>query len=290
MPRVVGGLARDGYCIDFARLDAADFGVPQRRIRPFWWGHSRDTPAVRRPERTHCSPEEHRTAALPGIPALRPWVTCRDALGHLSPEELGSPIRLRWRGQNGKKVASSPDLPARVVGTSSLSDGNVLAPSGSIAGDRRKSRDPGRKPRASHFDEPAGVVTSRPNQGDGCTLFDWPNHRPSKLDAPARTLTRNTHSAVKLSEKAAAILQGFPESWSFCGATKTARWSMIGQAMPPPLAEAVAKRIAGLGCCRAERRRRAARATARCPAVGPRSKWSNANVEAQRGDSASSPP
>ena len=38
--RTIGSLSRDGYCVaDFVRLDAADFGVPQHRIRPFWYGH-----------------------------------------------------------------------------------------------------------------------------------------------------------------------------------------------------------------------------------------------------------
>lgn len=50
--------------------------------------------------------------------------------------------------------------------------------------------------------------------------------------------------AIILSELAATILQGFPESWVFSGATKKTRWSQIGQAMPPPLAEAVARSVA----------------------------------------------
>lgn len=50
--------------------------------------------------------------------------------------------------------------------------------------------------------------------------------------------------AIILSERAAAILQGFPESWVFAGETKKARWSQIGQAMPPALAEAVARAVA----------------------------------------------
>ncbi len=49
--------------------------------------------------------------------------------------------------------------------------------------------------------------------------------------------------AVLLSERAAAILQGFPHGWVFAGETKKARWSQIGQAMPPALAEAVARAI-----------------------------------------------
>jgi site-specific DNA-cytosine methylase len=243
-------------------------------------------------------------------------------LSHLSADELGSPVRLRWRGCKGKQIASVPDRPARVVGTSTLSDGNVLAHPTEAVRDRRTARNPGRKARASHLDEPAGVVTCKDHGGDGCIVFDGPDHRPSRADAPARTLTRNTYgdgallvnerhpinrldepsftvttkgdgrgaqgacvlalsghpssrweepalgipssqpgnggmtildslqapgsraNAIKLSERAAAILQGFPDGWVFAGATKKARWAQIGMAMPPPLAEAVGRSIA----------------------------------------------
>ena len=343
----IGSLARDGYEIDFARLDAADYSVPQHRIRPFWFLRPAGTPPLVWPIRTHGPPGE-RNGHL--FDALKPWVTCRQALGHLSPEDLGSPIRLRWRGANGAKIASTPDTPARVVGTSSLSDGNVLA-SDDVAV-RKRVKKTSKHPRASELDAPAGVVTSRENQGDGCVLIPdlaGPDHRPSTWDEPAATITRNTHSdgcliqivphhppsefdepsrtvrassgmtpdkiltansrhpvaeldhpaptvgakdrggqgaaalewpwerpatvvtgddhgrlappghhgksflsdnrghgpnAIKLSEKAATILQGFPESWVLCGETKRARWSQLGQAMPPPLAEAVARSIA----------------------------------------------
>jgi DNA (cytosine-5)-methyltransferase 1 len=314
----IGSLARDYYCIDFARLDAADYGVPQHRVRPFWFGHSCAHRCIDWPARTHGSPKECHNESLPGMAALRPWVTCREALSHLSAEELGSPVRLRWRGCKGKQIASVPDRPARVVGTSTLSDGNVLAHPTEAVRDRRAARHPGRKARASHLDEPAGVVTCKDHGGDGCIVFDGPDHRPSRADAPARTLTRNTYgdgallvnerhpinrpdepsftvttkgdgrgaqgacvvewpwdrpatvvhggdrlappghheksflsdnrghgpNAVKISEKAAAILQGFPEGWTFAGATKRARWAQIGMAMPPPLAEAVGRSIA----------------------------------------------
>jgi site-specific DNA-cytosine methylase len=195
--KTIGGLSSLGWCIDFARLDAADYGVPQHRIRPFWFGHPKIlTPCIRWPERTHCDPKERRTLTIgeplgrPLVPPLQPWVTCRQALGHLPLEDLGKPIRIRWRGQNGKQAGSIPDRPARVVGTSSLSDGNVLTSPG-LASARKHA--PSRRPRASHADEPAGVVTVT-NNGNGVILFDGPNHRPSKPDAPARSLTGNTHS------------------------------------------------------------------------------------------------
>ena len=50
--------------------------------------------------------------------------------------------------------------------------------------------------------------------------------------------------AIILSELAATILQGFPPDWIFAGRTKKTRWGQIGQAMPPPLANAVATSVA----------------------------------------------
>jgi DNA (cytosine-5)-methyltransferase 1 len=311
----LGELAEAGYCVrDFKSLDAADYGVPQHRVRPFWFGHL-DGPCLRWPERTHGSPDECRNHALPGTRALRPWVTVREALGHLPPEQMGSPVRLRWRECNSAQHGSVPDRPARVVGTSNLSDGNVLLPDA----EPRRSR-PSALPRASDLDAPAGVVTTGEN-GDGNIIVEAragrrkkTNHRPSSWDEPAKTLTRNTHSdgalltnqkhpsnradepsftvttkgdgrgaqgacvvawpwdapsttiavddripppghhpesgsilsqpnAVKLSERAAAILQGFPEDWLFSGKTKKARWAQLGQAMPPALAEGVARAV-----------------------------------------------
>lgn len=300
--REIGGLTREHYCVDFQRIDAASVGVPQHRVRPFWYGHLRGTDCIEWPERTH-APLGECGATLPGITARRkPYVTCRQALAHLSPEDLGTPVRLRWR-QTAKT---------------------------------------GNGPRASHADAPAHVVTTKDSGSDGNVLFDGPNHRPSKPGAPARTITRNTHgdgslltndrhpvntldapsftvttkgdgrgaqgacvlaydghpisradepghvvpssqpgnggavlewpwdrpattvnaqerlappghheggsdlskpNAIKLSEKAATILQGFPSGWHFAGATKKARWSQIGQGMCPPLAEAVGHAI-----------------------------------------------
>jgi DNA-cytosine methyltransferase len=189
--RTIGSLSKLGYCIDFARLDAADYGVPQHRFRPFWYGHLHaELPCVQWPARTHGSPQECRNTTIAGVVPILPWVTCRQALGHLPLKELGRPIRLRWRGANGKKIASTPDDPARVVGTSTLSDGNILTTPEEAM---RKSHKPSKKPRASHADEPAGTVTTT-NNGNGGILFDGPDHRPTSMDEPAKTIPRNTHS------------------------------------------------------------------------------------------------
>ncbi|MEV6953964.1 DNA (cytosine-5-)-methyltransferase [Streptomyces sp. NPDC051183] len=46
----------------------------------------------------------------------------------------------------------------------------------------------------------------------------------------------------KLTVEQAAIIQGFPASWKFMG-KKTAAYRQVGNAFPPPVAEAVGKRI-----------------------------------------------
>lgn len=286
-PVIGDRMVRAGYCVDFARLDAADYGVPQHRVRPFWFGHAIGTPCIRWPVPTHTDPEAAAVPTLPGLEALRPWVTCREALGHLSAEDLGRPVGLRRRACNSGQHGSVAERPARVVGTSNLSDGNVLlvserhapahpdapAPTvgarmrgqAAVTGARNMRVRPASKeltwapnhPPSSH-DAPANVI--RAGSGGGAVrALEWPWDRPSTtvlgdpripppghhgesfLSAPADGAAPN---AVLLSERAAAILQGFPEGWHFAGATKTARWSQIGQAMPPALAEAVARSVA----------------------------------------------
>lgn len=252
--QTIGSLADLGYCVDFTRLDAADYGVPQHRVRPFWFAHPFGTPCICWPERTHGDPQSLRNATIPGVQPLAPWVTCRDALSHLSLEDLGSPIRLRWR-KGGSQRASVAARPARTVCTTSLGDGNALTA--------------GPNHRPSTFDAPARTLT-RNTHSDGALLVNprhpcdgggangsrvmhWQWDRPSTVVTTTDRLGPPNHhgksflsdpNAIKLSEKAAAILQGFPEHWKFCGRAKRSRWSQIGMAMPPPLAEAVGRSIA----------------------------------------------
>lgn len=373
----IGSLTKDGYCTaDFAKLDAANYGVPQNRIRPFWFGHL-EGPCLKWPAPTHAKPG----GTLPLFDEMRltPWVTCRQALSHLPPEEIGRPVKLRRR--RGKRAGKKPrgsaidepahvvttraqsgdgsivydpkhqpsraDEPARTLGAKMRSQGEVLeleapgpdankrkrgAPTwdnhpnsrldepakvvrtnggrnsqagsvlivddedddpnaplrqgfvvptspdrvaragmGGLAVGPEPPREPHRRTGAhdhhqrrphrredrrrmgvdaesapredkhpvSRPDEPAKTVpASRPHNGGGA--IEWPWNRPG---GPGKGSINKRPGAVVLTEKAAAILQGFPETWNFEGRTKKARWSQIGQAMPPPLAEAVARAI-----------------------------------------------
>lgn len=156
--RTIGALSTVGYCTaDFARLDACNYGVPQHRHRPFWFGHKRG-PCIQWPAPTHGDPDELRDQeTLPGIAALIPWVTCKQALGHLPLEELGRPIKLRKRGANTVQHGSVEERPARTVGTSNLSDGNVI-----LNGDQPRAGKRGKKgqgDRVGDLDKPSATVT-----------------------------------------------------------------------------------------------------------------------------------
>jgi len=345
---VIGGLARFGYCVaDFATLNAADYGVPQHRWRPFWFGHLHG-PCIQWPEPTHGDPTQLQ-ASLPHVAALLPWVTTGQALGHLPLKAWGRKVKLRKRGCNSSQHGSVLERPARVVGTSNLSDGNVIVAQGGRVYEYSTSCHP-----PSQVDKPSNVIpSSMPTNGGAMVrvsaLSHPKNHPPSYIDEPAMTVRggsgggatravqlaprreRKTVAALTLNDRhmpatldapsptvaakqssqagnvislakpykestqgpqsqrvyavdrpastiqvredrlgsgmtiewpdgkpkkkrkggpryevgillsplAAAILQGFPDAWTFCGATKKAVWSQIGQAMPPALAQAV---------------------------------------------------
>ncbi len=103
---------------------------------------------------------------------------------------------------------------------------------------------------------PGATVTakaSRVGAGESHVLA-WPWNRPSTTVSTTDSVPPPGHhpesgsilsqpNAIVLSERAAAILQGFPDGWLFAGKTKAARWQQIGMAMPPALAAAVARSV-----------------------------------------------
>lgn len=287
----IGGLSDLGYCTaDFARLDAAAFGVPQRRWRPFWFGHRMGTKCLQWPLPTHGDPADNRPEQLvfDAVPALVPFVTCRQALGHLDPDDIGRPVRVVRKARGDKSVTqigevtvrdethamSDADKPARTMTKNTHGDGAVVifndkhpatsadAPANTIrgGGDGHSApqnvivmnADVSQSMRIGDPNKPAKVITAKEARvGTGeANVLAWPWDRPSTTVTNGDRLPPPGHhdensylsfpGAIVISEKAAAILQGFPESWVFVGKTKKARWSQIGQAMPPPLAAAVA--------------------------------------------------
>jgi len=227
------------YCVlDYAVFDCADFGVPQHRIRPFWFGH-RGGRCIRWPEPTHRDP---RLPVL-AFDRRKPWVNCRDALADVPVQEIGTPIKLRWKRLDNPKHhrPSKPSSPCATITTNPNTDGALVAMCVSA------------KHPASRPDEPAYTITARDRGGtNGGSLLEWPWDRPATSVTTRDALGAPGHhehseqfgpNAVKLSERAATLIQGFPDGTRFAGKTKKARWAQLGQAMPPPMAEAVAKSI-----------------------------------------------
>lgn len=267
LQRTLGPLTRR-YCIDYASLDAAAYGVPQHRVRPFWFGHPRGSACLAWPRPTH-GPVERQMQLQH---ELEPYVTVRQALAHLSAKELGRRVLVRRQPTRHGHPLSDPDRPAGTICAGQPNNcGNVVAAYG--CGDHKPSQ-PDKPTRTltrnthsdgalllhpkhpiSQPDRPAYTLTARDVGGaQGGQSVAWPwDDRPSttlttrdevaQRGRNGRAGTAQSANAIKLSERAATILQGFPESWRFEGATKRARWSQIGQAMPPPLAAAVAEAV-----------------------------------------------
>jgi site-specific DNA-cytosine methylase len=263
--KLIGSLYSVGYCIDFARLDAADYGVPQHRVRPFWFGHRLGTPCIRWPAPTHGDPRSIGHEALGD--KRKPWMTCRDALQHLSLEQLGKPVRVSWARES--YAPSRPEQPGKVVPCSQPGNRGAVLVAGSVDHQLSDPDEPARtlttnthtdgallghsKHPISQPDAPSYTVTARDTGGaQGAQAIAWPWDRPcttvfagtnGQTGGPGKGSPGSRPNAVKLSELAGAILQGFPEHWHFAGATKKARWAQIGMAMPPGLAEPVFRAI-----------------------------------------------
>ena len=197
------GLEQFGYSSWAGVLNAADYGVPQTRRRAFFM--ARLDGNVRPPAPTHAKQPE---PVLFGD-ELAPWVTMADALG--------------WSGDvvSGQTVAGGP-----------------LA--------RRDTN------------EPAFTVTSRADlwtltrpattvQGDARV---WPpGHKVNaddrrRLGAAADEVygDRAGTNAIKCTPTELGVLQGFPADYPWQG-SKTAQFQQIGNAVPPPMAEAIVREL-----------------------------------------------
>ncbi len=174
---ILGELGMTGYHVVFAVVNAADFGVPQKRERVLFVG-SRDGEPVNIPARTH---------ARDGAGGLPPWVTLKEALARLDDPEPAfselSPTKRRFvaripAGGNWRDLP--PHLQRKALGGAFVSWG------GRVGFFRRLA-----------WDRPAPALTTRPDSK--ATMLCHPDElRP-------------------LSVKEFARLQQFPDDWWFAG-------------------------------------------------------------------------
>lgn len=245
-----------GYSTWAGLLNAADYGVPQTRVRAFLLAHRGRAAAP--PERTHC-----RGGSEAGLwgPGLLPWVSMAEALGWDGVDRPAKTIcgdrGPRWAYPGNETTGWTlrgnqiPDAAAREYHRRA-----VTAPAQTITQGHlyRWEFVNGNQPNAARGGphEPAPTihfghnlnevswVTSRPATTVQRDRIGRPGHKDRSSDGEPQFAV----DSVRVTVEEAAILQGFRPDYPWQG-TKTARFAQVGNAVPPPMAAAVVGALTG---------------------------------------------
>ncbi|MGW2128407.1 DNA cytosine methyltransferase [Streptomyces coelicoflavus] len=202
------------------RLDAKDFGVPQLRPRAilvvihknFMSGDGADFPWPVRLDGDSATVAGALKETMEE--RLKPfWDTNEEGLPTKSRKRTGQDVFHDWLDAAEKAAAANRGIAPTLVGGSRKHGGADLGPT-----------------RAKKAWESLGV--------NAMGLANDPDHCD-----PERDLFRD--AGPMLTVEQAAIIQGFPRGWKFQG-KKTARYRQVGNAFPPPVAEAVGRAIAAV--------------------------------------------
>ncbi|GAA0698145.1 DNA cytosine methyltransferase [Streptomyces thermocarboxydus] len=202
------------------RMDARHFGVPQLRPRAILVAIHRDAISPGGPEfqwplslkgREVTVLEKLEDSMLARCKEF--WDKNRNGEPAGPGEETGETVFNKWKEKITKASAAGKTVAPTLVGGSRKHGGADLGPT-----------------RAKRAWGELGV--------DGMGIAN----DPESCD-PERDLFRPAGPMLTVAQ--AAIIQGFPEDWRFQG-RKTARYRQVGNAFPPPVAEAVGRAIAAV--------------------------------------------
>jgi DNA (cytosine-5)-methyltransferase 1 len=206
---LVGMLGREGYVIEGRVLNSADYGVPQTRKRAIVIGVLNGAPSF--PTQTHVDPRRRNLLTA----ELKPWVTVRDAIGDLPLE----PNEKNWHiGRNPTEM--------------SLRRYRCVPPGGN-----RWDLPPDLTPECWKRKTKGGTDLfgrlwwDRPSVTIRCEFY-----KPEK----GRYLHPVAHRPI--THREAARLQSFPDDFDFQG-KRIDVGVQIGNAVPPVLAEAIARHV-----------------------------------------------
>ena len=271
LPVILAAFRAAGYEPVHALLCAADYGVPQNRVRLFIAGFrdAADLARFRWPAPSHGAPSN-----LYGLPR---WRTVRDALGLGGGEFAHGALRHAKPGQMQGMRVLNVDAPAPTVGgtNAELLDrlAHTVSAGGTASGGAEPFANAAYRKRlaaamATALDRPSPTVTaseykSAPNFGSrGATTGapragDWllPALLAAGLiDRPATTVDTTDRlsaaghhkvtkaGAVRMTVAQLAALQSFPAGFAFTGTT-TAQHRQCGNAVPPLLARALGEAV-----------------------------------------------
>ena len=212
-------------------LNASDYGVPQHRRRliivagptPIDW-----------PEPTHGKPTTQ--VDLFGR-QLKPWATVRQALGLEG--ELGG---MRNTEANPSQERPAPTSePAPTIG----GKGNAMF-SSRVIGGGSNPRNSGESEKRSYrdiSDEPCTTIAAV-QIGNAGPWIEYGRGREGgiKFERHSVDALRLATGRRRLTVQECAALQGFPAGHPFSG-TKTSQYRQVGNAVPPRLAEVVARAV-----------------------------------------------
>jgi DNA (cytosine-5)-methyltransferase 1 len=229
---VVARLERNGYAVSYEVLNAADFGVPQRRRRAFFIARQ-SLHRFRFPRPTHF-PASERTSS----PALLPWmgrsqhVTVWEAIGDLpsvshddsrtemayATEPFTDYQRYMRRGENlvrnHKPRKLAPIQHERLA---------LLSPGQGI-----KDLPDHLRPKSGY----SGAYGRLTKEMVAPTITRWVFH-------PGSVRYGHPHDTRVITIREAARLQGLPDDFEFTG-TYTQQAGQVGNAVPPLLIQAIA--------------------------------------------------
>jgi DNA (cytosine-5)-methyltransferase 1 len=228
-----GETAKDGKLADFEvrlfTLNAADFGVPQKRIRSVIVGSRCGTPTAPLP--TH---DRKRAGGLPA------WLTVEDAIGELDWYVGDLPLPDARREFSGKKIGGEYKLAdihvSRRYDPTSIARFEYVPPGGNRFDLPWILKTPGwRKHHTGAGDVMGRLVWDQPSVTIRCEF-----HKPEKgryLHPQWEKDGEQVNRALTPAE--GALLQGFSDDHVWCG-SKTGIAKQIGNAVPPPMAKAIA--------------------------------------------------
>lgn len=207
-----------GYKVEYEILNAADYGVPQKRKRLILIGSRVADPKIIFTEikkfEKFADPKKAEELGK------KPWKTLEDALDGLADIELECKKFPKW-GKYLEYVQPGGcwvDLPKRLKKKAMGNAADTDDP-------KRKGKQGGRTGffRRLSWDAPAPTLVTTPTQMGTCICH------------PDETRP--------LSVKEYARIQGFPDGWKFVGSTSQ-KYRMIGEAVPIEFAKIIAKTIA----------------------------------------------
>ncbi len=236
--KLLEGEVRDGQLRDYqivsAVLNAADYGVPQRRKRTIIVGSLNQTPHL--PEPTHGSAASSEWTTLRSILKDVPWETETTSLPVSSTPFLGSEVPGTFKGMDIHVGRNPTQLSLQRYDHVPPGGGRFDLPQ-ELLPDCWKNKPTGTTDVMGRleWDKPSVTIRTeffKPEKGK-CLHPQWdPENPANRVNRPITHLE-------------AALIQTFPKDYLWCG-SKVSIAKQIGNAVPPLLARQIAKTVASL--------------------------------------------